>query len=382
MIEARDFIDRILDRQYSFCSGVPCSFLTPFINFVISSDRVEYVGAASEGEAVGIAFGAHLTGRKTVVICQNSGLGNMVNPLTSLNYPFRAPTLIIVTHRGAPGLKDEPQHTLPGMIIEDLLNALRIPWQVFPDRTEQIDPVLNAVEDYFRDESLPYALIMKKGSVAPYTLGNPEQTVKSFNNNVEGEFVLRPDSRMVRYNAIRIIREVTGQAGLLIGTTGKIGRELFALGHKANQIYIVGSMGCASGIGLGVSLCQDKRKVIVLDGDGAALMKMGTLATIGHYQPENLLHIILDNEAHESTGGQATVSDSVDFALASLACSYRTAFRCDTEDDLKGVIERAFAMKGPALVHVKVAVGSDPSLPRPNLTPEEVKRQFMEYIAQ
>ncbi|CAN5145682.1 hypothetical protein BH23CHL9_BH23CHL9_08370 [soil metagenome] len=132
MISADAFVQPALERGYSFWAGVPCSFLTPFINYVIGSPDLEYVGAASEGEALGIAAGAHLAGRKTVVICQNSGLGNAVNPLTSLNHTFRIPTLFITTHRGEPGLGDEPQHELMGQITGNLLPTMQIQWEIFP----------------------------------------------------------------------------------------------------------------------------------------------------------------------------------------------------------------------------------------------------------
>ena len=144
MLEAKDFIEPALARGYGFWTGVPCSFLTPFINYVISDPRLRYVGAASEGEAVGVAFGAQLAGRKTVVICQNSGLGNTVNPLTSLNHPFKVPTLLITTHRGAPGLKDEPQHELMGQVMTELLDAMRIPWRPFPEKAADVESYYEA----------------------------------------------------------------------------------------------------------------------------------------------------------------------------------------------------------------------------------------------
>jgi len=393
MIKAQEFIKHALKREYTFWTGVPCSILKPFINYVTESNSIDYIGAASEGEAVAIAAGAHLAGRKTVTICQNSGFGNMVNPLTSLNYPFRIPTLIIVTHRGEPGIKDEPQHELMGIIIKDLIDTLRIPWKLFPDQKENIAEVLDEAEDYMSSKGLPYALMMKKGTVAPYSLSEPvyersrhpeasgSNMAETNEFTVEGKFVQPANERMLRYDAIRIIRNIIGPNSLLIGTTGKVGRELFALGHRANQLYIVGSMGCASGIGLGVSLCQDKRNVIILDGDGATLMKMGTIATIGHYRPKNLLHIILDNESHESTGGQATVSGTVDFANIARYSSYRMAFRCDTDSELERIVKMARDMDGPTLIHVKVAIGSDPGLLRPDITPVQAKQQFMEYTA-
>ncbi|MBI4125591.1 MAG: phosphonopyruvate decarboxylase [Deltaproteobacteria bacterium] len=377
MIQAKDFIEPALERGYRFWSGVPCSFLTPFINYVIQNKELRYVGASSEGEAVAIAIGSYLAGNKSVAICQNSGLGNMVNPLTSLNYPFRIPLLLIVTHRGAPGIQDEPQHVLMGQITEKLLETMRIPYLPFPEEGRDVQRTLAEVENYIEKENLPFALIMKKDAVTSYPL---EQKITFHHfpvSPVEGKFYWSGDSRMRRLEAIQIIKETASQRALLIATTGKTGRELFALGHQSNQIYIVGGMGCAAGIGLGLSLGQPSKKVLVLDGDGAVLMKMGTLATIGHYQPKNLIHIVLDNEAHESTGAQFTVSGSTDIASVASACRYRKLFRCDQAKDLKRYLDLAMQSEGPVMIHVKIAVGSDPKLGRPTLTPHEVKDQFV-----
>src|SRR5205823_3961711 len=165
MIDAGDFIDAARAAGFAFYTGVPCSFLTPLINGVIGAKGLDYVGAASEGEAVAIASGAWLAGRQTVVMCQNSGLGNMVNPLTSLNAPFRIPTLLIVTWRGEPGLKDEPQHDVLGEITDDLLDVIRIPHAGFPDASSEIAPVLARATAAMAEREQPFAFVMRKGSV-------------------------------------------------------------------------------------------------------------------------------------------------------------------------------------------------------------------------
>ena len=383
MIQAEDFVQPALERGYSFWSGVPCSFLTPFINYVISSPDLDYVGASSEGEAIGIAAGAYLSGRKTVVICQNSGLGNAVNPLTSLNYTFRIPTLFITTHRGAPGVADEPQHELMGQITGDLLTTMRIPWETFPTDAEAVGAAVERADAAMAETGRPYAFVMEKGSVAPYELkGRTERTIDALPAPC-GEFVRRPEERMPRMDAIRIVRDAFGDEAALLGTTGKIGRELYTLGHRSNQLYVVGAMGCASGMALGVHLGSGgRRKVVVLDGDGAALMKMGTFATIGTARPRNLVHVIIDNEAHESTGGQETVSGGIDFATVAAGCGYRTLWRVDTPEALEAAARQAAdGADGPVLIHAKVAIGSAADLGRPGLTPPEVKEQFMAWLA-
>lgn len=382
MITAEEFVGPALARGYSFWAGVPCSFLTPFINYVIGSPDLDYIGAASEGEALGIAAGAHLAGRKTVVICQNSGLGNAVNPLTSLNYTFRIPTLFITTHRGEPGLADEPQHELMGQITGDLLSTMRIPWEVFPDVPEAVAPALERAEASMNDSGRPFAFVMKKGTVAPHALDARAGRMLPPPGVPSGTFARPPQDRMTRIEAIEVVRDAAGDRSALIGTTGKIGRELYAIGDHANQLYVVGSMGCASGIALGVHLGGGgRRPVVVLDGDGAALMKLGTLATIGYYAPSPFVHVIIDNEAHESTGGQATVSSGVDFATVAAGCGYRNTWRVDAPDALAAAVSEAMRVEGPNLVHVKVAMGSAADLGRPGLAPTEVKDRFMAWLA-
>jgi len=382
VIEAKDFIGQAMERDYTFWTGVPCSFLTPFINYVIDNQDLQYLTATSEGEAVGIAAGAYLAGKKTVVMCQNSGLGNTVNPLTSLNFPFRIPTLLIVTHRGAPGLNDEPQHELMGQITEDLLTTMHIQWCQFPDEPRKIAEVLDQANEYMESAGLPFALIMEKGVVAPCTLksGTPISHIR--NTDSDGRFVQHPNLRMTRLDAIRIIRDVLDGDEAIVATTGHIGRELFALGHRCSQFYVVGSMGCASGVGLGIHQGAKNRAVVVLDGDGAALMKMGTFGTIGYCGPKRLLHIILDNEAHESTGGQATASAITDFTTVAAGCGYSQVWRVENPEELARTVRRARLSEGPNLVHVKVALGSDSTLGRPTLSPFEIKKQFMKWISQ
>jgi phosphonopyruvate decarboxylase len=381
VIQANDFISACMSRGYTFFTGVPCSFLKPLINYVIQNPDVDYIAASSEGEAVGIAAGAYLTGRKAVVMCQNSGLGNMVNPLTSLNFPFRIPLLLIVTLRGEPQLNDEPQHELMGQITGELLETLHIQWDFFPDVTEKVSMVLGRAENEMAKTGLPFALIMKKGSVGKtdlaygYTKHNQSQAMS------EGEFRSKPENRMSRIESIKIIRETFCDDDAIIATTGKIGRELLTLGDTKNQLYIVGSMGCAAGIGFGIQHVKPNQRVVVLDGDGAVLMKMGTLATIGSNKPARFIHVILDNEAYESTGGQRSVSPTVDFCSIAAACGYQQCYQTDTRHDLIHAIHAIKENPGPSLIHVKVSSGSDSSLGRPTLKPFQVKERFMRFLA-
>jgi phosphonopyruvate decarboxylase len=380
MIQSQDFISACASRGYTFYTGVPCSFLKPLINYVIQNPDVDYVTSTSEGEAVGIAAGAYLAGRKAVGMCQNSGLGNTINPLTSLCFPFRIPILLIVTLRGEPVLNDEPQHELMGQITGQLLETLHIQWEFFPDEPEKIGMVLDRAESAMGKTGLPFALVMKKGNVNKTDLLYNHTKRKQSEVIPEGEFQSKPETRMSRIESIKIIRETLNDEDALIATTGKIGRELFTLGDTKNQLYVVGSMGCAAGIGFGIQYVKPNQRVIVLDGDGAVLMKMGTLATIGYYKPEQFIHVILDNESYESTGGQQSVSSTVDFCNIAAACGYKKCYRADTKHDLIHAIHALRENSGPSLIHVKVSSGSASDLGRPTLNPYQVKERFVEFL--
>ncbi len=377
MISADDFLRPASARGFDFYCGVPCSFLTPLINRVISDPKLDYVGAASEGEAVAIAAGAWLAGRKSVAMCQNSGLGNMINPLTSLNWPFRIPGLIIVTWRGQAGLKDEPQHELMGEITAGMLDVIRVPHAPFPTEVSQIEATLENAENSMAKTGLPYALIMEKGSVAAETLDQPPPPAPP-----SGELEDRSGGgeRPARAAALEAVLASAPDEAAIIATTGKTGRELFTLNDRPQQIYQVGSMGCAGAMGLGVAL-NSTRPVIVIDGDGAALMKMGALATIGAYAPENLVHLIFDNGVHDSTGGQATVSPGVSFAAAAQACGYRTSYLCDSLAGFEESLRDALAAAKPALIHLRTAPGAMSPLGRPTVKPADVARRFQKFLA-
>jgi phosphonopyruvate decarboxylase len=376
-IDVDDFLTPVKEAGFDFFSGVPCSFLTPVINRVIGDDSLSYVGAASEGEAVAIASGAWLAGHKTVVMCQNSGLGNAVNPLTSLNFPFRIPSLMIVTWRGGPGLTDEPQHELMGEITPSLLDIIQVPNGAFPASQSDVTDALSKAYGSMDANNLPYAFIMQKGDVNKSELDAkapppaPKGKVESRRENGP------PTTRMKAME--RMLSVLPNNAGL-IATTGFTGRELFTLEDRPQHLYQVGSMGCAAPMGLGVALNADKR-IVVIDGDGAAMMKLGALATIGAYAPNNLLHIVMDNAAYESTGGQPTVSASVDFAGVAAACGYKEAFTCDSLNGLEKVISETASRPGPHLVHMIIAAGHPDTLGRPTIKPPEVALRFKEFLA-
>jgi phosphonopyruvate decarboxylase len=377
MITADDFLEPAKERGFDFFTGVPCSFLTPFINRTIGDPATTYIGATSEGEAVAIAAGAALAGRRTVVICQNSGLGNAVNPLTSLNYCFRIPTLLITTWRGQPGVRDEPQHELMGRITLGLVELMRISALPFPTARGDVVPVLDAAIEEMAATGLPFALVMAKGAVEASDL---KQTAPPLHARGRIETLVVGGRLPARIEVLQTVLARLPNTAAVIATTGKCGRELFTLEDREQHFYQVGSMGCAGAMGLGVAL-NVARPVVVLDGDGAALMKLGSLATIGAYHPSNLVHVVLDNGVHDSTGGQATVSPHVDFAAVAIACGYSRAVVCDSLDGCGQAIESAVAAGGPSLIHVRIRPGSIPKLGRPTIRPPEVAARFRDFLA-
>lgn len=380
MIQAQDFVEHARRLGYGWYAGVPCSFLTPFINYVIEDRQLTYVSAANEGDALAASAGAWIGGTAAAVMMQNSGLGNAVNPLTSLAYTFRIPLLIIVTLRGDPDLKDEPQHELMGRITGDMLNTMGIPWDYFPEESGDIEPLMGRVQDYIGREQRPCALVMRKGTVAPHALGDG-RLEESSPESVEPPRRFESRGRRPSRNEAlrRVIEHTSEQTTVVIATTGYTGRELYALADRPNQLYMVGSMGCASSLALGLAMSRPDLRVVVVDGDGAALMRMGNFATLGAYGGPNLVHVLLDNEVHDSTGGQATVSAGVSFARIAAACGYATAM--EGEDiQLLDVLLHSANLKGPRFGHLKIRPGSPDGLPRPASTPEEVLQRFRTHI--
>ena len=377
MIQAADFINPAKDLGFNTWAGVPCSFLTPFINSVIDDPGMTYISSANEGDAVATATGAALAGQRSVALMQNSGLGNAISPLSSLNWVFRVPILLIITLRGEPGLQDEPQHELMGQITGGILDQLQIPWAWFPRRADEVEGALTVANWQMERTGLPYALVMHKGSVEKADLKSqwlPEARPASF----PAEGFYRGDSLISRQQALTAVVEQTPvDQSVVIGTTGYTGRELYAVADRPNQLYMVGSMGCASSLGLGLSLALPEKRVLVADGDGAALMRMGNLATIGAYGGNNFQHLLLDNGVHESTGGQATVSPAVSFAAVARACGYREATEAGTSEELNSFLQGS---SGPSLLHLKTTRGIPEGLPRPDVSPREVKQRLMQHL--
>jgi phosphonopyruvate decarboxylase len=375
VIDAASFVDAARQRGFGLWTGVPCSYLQPFINYVISCDDVHYVSAANEGDAVAIAAGAELGGVRSVAIFQNSGLGNAVSPLTSLNYVFGLPTLLIVTLRGEPGgPPDEPQHALMGAITTQMLTTMSIPWEYFPSADDDIAACLDRIDAFASETARPYALIMRKDSVRSWP-APPPVTVRPAATPTNAKPAA---ASFRRHEFLSAVQKASGADDLIVATTGYTGRELYALDDRPNQFYMVGSMGCASSFGLGLAIAQPQRRVIVLDGDGAMLMRLGALAAIGREAPPNLVHIVFANRLHESTGGQAIAQPDCDFAAIATALGYPYSGYADAPAQLAALLVSG---AGPCFIQVRVIPGALPDLPRPRITPPEVATRLRARLA-
>ncbi|MFC5428824.1 phosphonopyruvate decarboxylase [Paraburkholderia denitrificans] len=376
LLDAELMVDALRAEGIDFFTGVPCSGLTSLINAASNLGDGYYIGATQEGEAAAIAAGAALAGRGTAVLSQNSELGNLVNPLTSMNLPSRIGTLMFITWRGRPGMKDEPQHDVMGRITLDLLCLMGVETQILSlDQTvahAQISEAASAI----RANRVVRALVTPAAVFDDVQLrpSHPKAVRATVSRDVRRGGVLPS-----RFDAIKSIRRGLPERAAIVATTGKTARELFTLEDREQHFYMVGAMGSASGVGLGIAL-NWRDPVVVLDGDGAALMHLGTLATIGAHAPGNLIHVVLDNGVHDSTGGQKTVSDAMSFCGVASACGYATATRVDSVDDLAVTVGELCECSGPHLVCVSIRPGSISKLGRPTVTPADVATRFGEFL--
>lgn len=345
-------------------TGVPCSYLKSLIDCVISHPDLDYVPAANEGDAVAIAAGAWLGGGLGVALMQNSGLGNAVNPLTSLLQPFAIPMLLLVTWRGQPGgPADEPQHQLMGQITPAMLELMEIPYEVLPVEAEAAQRCLGQQLELIRSERRCRALVIPAGRFAPHP-PTPALEVKA----LTGTLPPPAAAQLTRSQMLGEFLKLWGAGDLIVATTGYTGRELYALDDRDQHLYLVGSMGCACSLGLGLALRRPQQRVWVLDGDGALLMRMGAMSSLGWVRPDNLVHVVLDNGCHESTGAQGTVSASLNFCEIARGCGYPHILRWNQPEMVE--------FSGLTFVHCPILPGIAASLPRPKQTPREVADRF------
>ncbi|MCB9060185.1 MAG: phosphonopyruvate decarboxylase [Halobacteriovoraceae bacterium] len=382
MILASDFLRECKKREITLFTGTPCSYLKPFINSVIDDSELDFVEVTNEGDAVAIAAGAYLGNRKSIIMFQNSGLGNAVNPLTSLAYTMKVPFIGIVTLRGEPdGPSDEPQHDLMGQITTKLLEEMDIPWSYFPTEENAISRYLDEAESFCEKINRPYFFVMKKDSVKSYELKSSESSEVLINRQVNIKSTCTSTKSFTRSQALECIIKHTKNQFPVIATTGKTGRELYELSNLENHLYMVGSMGCALPIGLGIALSNWKEKIIVIDGDGALLMRLGNMALAGQLNLSNIIHILLDNGVHDSTGGQKTYSELIDFCKIAQGCGYENIKEVDQIEDFDSNLAESIQLSKLTFIRFHIKKGSPKDLGRPTERPFEIYQRLKNFLS-
>lgn len=374
MLSCQAFYDAVTESGFDFYAGVPDSLLKDYCAYVTDhtpSDR-NFI-TANEGSAVALAAGHYLaTGRPGVVYLQNSGLGNTVNPLTSLadQACYGIPMLLVIGWRGEPGKKDEPQHVKMGSISREVLDAIGVEWAELPQDLDAAKAAIATAAERLKARPAPYAFLVRAGTFEKYKLQS--KTPAPYG--------------MSREESIAAILDHLPKDGLIVATTGMPSRELYEHreqrkeGHE-RDFLTVGSMGHSSQIALGIALSHRDRKVYCIDGDGAVLMHMGGLATIGTSGCKHYKHICLNNGAHDSVGGQPTVAFQVDLSAVAKACGYPSVFVATSREELDQVFAKFDAAEGPAFLEVRVKIGHRDDLGRPKMSPAELKVAYMASIA-
>ena len=376
MIDPAFFGSLLAEQGTDFFTGVPDSLLKNFCAWLSDNAENNHIAAVNEGSAVAIAAGYHLaSGKIPLVYMQNSGIGNAANPLLSLTDldVFSIPLILLVGWRGEPGVKDEPQHLKQGKVTCSLFDTMGIPYLILDDQQEKLRIQIEECYKRIRKNSVPFALIVRNGTFLPYNAA--EKTIDT------------DDSLLSREEALEEIMRRSSPSEVFISTTGMVSRELYELREKYHteherDFLVVGSMGHASSLALSLALQKPKLPVNCVDGDGAALMHLGSIATIGACKPSNLRHFVLNNGAHDSVGAQPTISRKIDLSGIARSCGYSHVFTVKTLEELHNVI--LFLSKtdnaGPSFIEVHIRTGSRKDLGRPRSSPMENKEEFMRFV--
>lgn len=368
MIEVKTAYDALTESGIDFFTGVPDSLLKNFCAYVTdTAPHQRHIIAANEGNAVGLAAGHYLaTGRPALVYMQNSGLGNTVNPLLSLADAkvYSLPMLLMIGWRGEPGVHDEPQHVKQGEVTLELLEAMHIPYVVL-ERAEQLGQMVSrALHD-----KAPAAVVIRKGTFGSYKLKN----------------AVSSSCPLSREEAMKLVVDHLRADDAVVSTTGKLSRELFEYREACRQghghdFLTVGSMGHSSSIALGIALERPDRRIFCFDGDGAFIMHMGALGIVGSMQPRNFYHLVFNNGAHESVGGQPTIGLQLDVKAIARASGYRHVLTATTRDEMLAALSQLQTLEGPVLLELRVGIASRDDLGRPTTTPIANKEAFMAQL--
>jgi len=363
-MKAERFVKILKEAHFSPFIGIPCSVFKFLLNYIDDSKEVENYLCSSEGEAMGLAGGFALSGKVPVVYMQNDGYGNAINPLSSLQLLYKLPALLLISWRAEPGKKDAPQHFIMGKTILQLLEVFEIPYIILEDDIGNLGNSVIQAKEYCKNNAKPFAFIIKKEYFEKYEKKG-SQTTPALDRRID---------------YIRVLANDVSNNDILLGATGFCGRELYQCIKHKGKFYMMGSMGCLAAIGLGIAKENSDKNIFVLDGDGALLMKMGTLSTIGYYQPKNLIHICFDNNKYESTGGQSTTSITTNLAKIAKACGYKSISSITKVKDFQKVLENIKQYENPHFIHIKVKPGTVEGLKRPSDSPEDMKNNLMEFL--
>lgn len=363
MIGSRRLLEALTARDYAVATGVPCSYFAGPLALMAAGAKPRYLPAVNEGSAIAIAVGSQLSGRRSVVLAQNSGFGNMINPLTSLVLPCRIPITVFLSMRGWPTADaGEPQHRWMGQVVPDWLDSLGIAHWMLTPSGPPVEDVLDEAQG-----SLAFVLVARKA------------IADDVDTETAGETATGP----LRDEVVQIVADVAADGDAhVLSTTGYLSRSLYNLADSDRNFYMQGSMGHVSGIALGAALGRPDRRFVILDGDGAALMHLGALATIGDSAPANLTHVVFDNGVYDSTGAQPTGCRPCDLAAVALACGYRHAVGVDHGSALRAALASALASAGPSLIVVRGAPGGPPGDRASNaITVEQIGDRFRDTLA-
>ena len=370
MIKPELFIEKLRENGIDCFAGVPDSLLKNICAYITDHcDSQHNIIAANEGAAIGLATGHYLaTGQPACVYMQNSGEGNIINPLASLTDPevYNIPVLLLIGWRGRPGVHDEPQHVKQGKVTTGLLNTMGINYDVLSKEEDQAEKQIVKAIDVLKRKEV-YALVIEKDTFEDYKLQNIE-----VNNLI-----------MSREEAIQIVAAAHGEKDCIVSTTGMISRELFEYRAVMNQgherdFLTVGSMGHASQIALGIAMAKPDRKVWCFDGDGAVIMHMGSMAIVANKAPKNYIHVVFNNGAHDSVGGQPTVGLKIDLPAIAKAVGYKATISVDNKEALVAALKNI--PEGPVLLEIKVKKGNRKNLGRPTTTPIQNKEELMNFL--
>jgi len=375
MINTQSFFKNLIKYDIGFFSGVPDSLLKNICAYISDNvDSKNHIIAANEGNALALGIGYYLaSGKLPLIYMQNSGLGNIVNPLLSLadTDVYSVPMLLMIGWRGEPNVKDEPQHKKQGRVTLEMLEVMEVPYKVLSIDTsdEQAKEIIKKASKEALKNNAPYAIVVKKGSFSEYKLKKDETA----------------NLPLFREDAIKIIVDNLNDSDIIVTTTGVASRELFEYREELKQghekdFLTVGGMGHANQIALGIALQKPNRRVFCLDGDGAALMHMGSMAINGNIECDNFKHIIFNNGAHDSVGGQPTVGYTTDFQSIAKASGYNLVLQAETNEEIVKYIEDLKALEGKVFLEVKVKKGFRKDLGRPTTTPKENKQNLMGFI--